>query len=108
MYKTLIALLGVPSSNAQRLAAATLREVQVCVCVVCVRACVCMCLQEQYLKGTYVHMSSHYVGLPLLLQPQMGVVSASIVDPALSLLRSLDLAVQHEGVCRGVRDTCAT
>ena len=74
----------------------------VCVCVcACVCACVCMCLQEQYLKGTCIRMSSHYVGLPLLLQPQMGVVSASIVDPALSLLRSLDLAVQHEGVWRG-------
>lgn len=34
---------------------------------------------------------------PNSLQPQMGVVSASIVDPALSLLRSLDLTVQHEG-----------
>ena len=27
----------------------------------------------------------------------MGVVSASIVDPVLSLLKTLDLAVQYEG-----------
>ena len=47
VYKTLIALLGVPSSNAQRLAAATLREVQVCVCVriyTCIHACVHVCM----------------------------------------------------------------
>ena len=31
-------------------------------------------------------------------QPQMGVVSASIVEPSLMLLRNFDLAVQHEGV----------
>ena len=70
-----------------------------CVCVY-VHVCACVCKNNISKVRMYVRMSSRYVGLLLLLQPQMGVVSASIVDPALSLLRSLDLAVQHEGVWR--------
>jgi hypothetical protein len=63
VYKSLISLLTASSSNAQRLAASTLREVQ----------------------------------------PQMGVVSASIVEPSLTLLRNFDLAVQHEA-CELIRE----
>ena len=33
-----------------------------------------------------------------LIQPSMGVASASIVEPVLQLLRNLNLDVQHEGV----------
>ena len=34
-----------------------------------------------------------------LIQPLMGVASASIVEPVLQLLRNLNLDVQHEGEC---------
>ena len=86
---------------------------------VCLHVCVCVCVSVSLCVHGYCRyvVESHafcnnttrYIGDILsrcvgpthLLQPQMGVVSASIVDPALSLLRSLDLAVQHEGVCGG-------
>ena len=93
--------------------------VHVCMCV-CMHVCVCVCVSVSLCVHGYCryvveshafcnNMTTRYLGDILsrcvgpthLLQPQMGVVSASIVDPALSLLRSLDLAVQHEGVCGG-------
>ena len=33
-----------------------------------------------------------------LIQPSMGVASASIVEPVLQLLKNLNLDVQHEGI----------
>ena len=39
-------------------------------------------------------MSAHTLRL---IQPSMGVASASIVEPVLQLLRNLNLDVQHEG-----------
>ena len=37
-----------------------------------------------------------------LIQPSMGVTSASVVEPVLQLLRSLHLDVQHEGIQESV------
>ena len=46
-----------------------------------------------------------------LIQPSMGVASASIVEPVLQLLRNLNVDVQHEGIigvtCYIVKDRLA-
>ena len=41
-----------------------------------------------------------------LVQPSMGVASASIVEPVLQLLRNLNLDVQHEGMQKSRYTAC--
>lgn len=79
VYKALIGLLPSSSPTAQRMAANTLREIQV----------------DTVLVYSTWPANCQYVASSQ--QPSMGAVSVAIVEPTLLLLRSLHADVQYEG-----------